>query len=243
MKKVIVTGHSRGLGAAIAETLLARDIAVLGISRSVNRALGVQYPDLLRQYALDLADIHALTGWIDGGALDRFLSDASQACLVNNAGLLQPVGPPGGQGARAIAQAVSVNVAAPLMLTDAFARAAASVSDRRVLHISSGAARSVLAGWSVYCATKAALDQHARAVVADAIAGLRIVSLAPGVVDTDMQAEIRASETEKFPLRGRFRAMKEEGSLASPRETAHGIVEYMMSEAFGEVTDADLRTL
>jgi NAD(P)-dependent dehydrogenase (short-subunit alcohol dehydrogenase family) len=243
MRKIVLTGHSRGLGAAIAEAFLARGIAVLGISRGTNQTLATRYPDLLHQQALDLANTEALADWIDGDALDRFLAKASQPGLINNAGLVRPVGPPGGQGAQAITRTVNVNVAAPLMLTDAFVRVTGDAPDRRILHMSSGAARSVLAGWSIYCATKAALDHHARAVVADGIEGLRIASLAPGVIDTDMQTEIRASETKKFPLREQFQAMKDEGALDPPETTAQRIVDYMTSAAFGQLTDADLRRL
>lgn len=243
LRKLVLTGHSCGLGAAIAEAVLAQGIAVLGISRSTPQALEARYPDLLQHYSLDLADTSALADWLDSGVLDRFLANASQCFLINNAGIVQPVGSVGRQGARAIAKAIGVNVAAPLMLTDAFVRATTQARDRRVLHISSGAARSAIAGWSVYCATKAALDHHARVVVTDEVTGLRMVSLAPGVIDTDMQAAIRATPFEQFPLRDRFQTMKDEGALASSDMTARELVAYLMSETFGQITDADLRML
>ena len=231
MIKAIVTGHSRGLGAAIAAGLLARGIAVLGLARAQHPDLAGTRPELFDQVALDLSDTQAVTQWLGSGALDAWLADAGTVLLVNNAGVVQPIGPLPLQDVTTIGTAVALNVAAPLMLAAAFARAAAGtdatgndaagqVRDRRVLHISSGAARKPYAGWSVYCATKAALDHHARAVQEDATPGLRICALAPGVVDTPMQGEIRASTLERFPLRDRFAEMQASGGLIAPAECA-----------------------
>ena len=114
---------------------------------------------------------------------------------------------------------------------------------RRVLHVSSGAARKPYPGWSVYCATKAALDHHARAVQLDAVPGLRICALAPGVIDTGMQAEIRASTSERFPLRDRFAEMQASGGLVAPAECAMHLVDFLLDEDFGREAVADLRDL
>lgn len=241
--KAILTGHSRGLGAAIAEALLARGIAVLALSRTRNAGLAERFPGRLEQVEIDLSDAAALAAWIDSGPLRAFLSDCGAALLINNAGLLQPVGPVGGLGAAAIARAVSLNVAAPLMLADAFVAATGAAADRRILHVSSGAARSPYAGWCVYCATKAALDHHARAVALDQVPALRICSLAPGVVDTDMQAEIRAGSAERFPLHDRFVALHSQGQLSKPEDTARGLVDYLLSDQFGTLATTDLRDL
>ena len=139
--------------------------------------------------------------------------------------------------------AVALNVSAPLVLADALVAATAGCGDRRIVHISSGAARNPYAGWSVYCATKAALDMHARAVQLDAVAGLRVASLAPGVIDTDMQAQIRASAEGDFPLRERFEALKRDGQLASADDVARRLVAHVLSDAFGADHTPDLRNL
>lgn len=93
----------------------------------------------------------------------------------------------------------------------------------------------------MYCASKAALDHHARAVALDRMPALRISSVAPGVIDTDMQAEIRATTEEKFPDRERFVAMKREARLRSPDEAGHAVVEFLLSDAFGSEPVVDLR--
>ena len=258
----IVTGHSQGLGQAIAADLLGRGWRVLGLSRSGwPPELASQHP-WLTEVALDLADAPALAAWLAGPALADALAgvvgmsacggvpgsasagvaaQAGQVLLVNNAGLVSPIGPPGGQGAAAVMQAVALNVAAPLALADAWVAATAGVPDRRIVHISSGAARNAYAGWSVYCATKAALDMHARAVQLDAVAGLRIESLAPGVVDTGMQAHIRATDASQFPLVGRFQGLHRDGALQSPSDVARRLLDHVLGDAFEVEAVRDLR--
>lgn len=234
--KAIVTGHSRGLGAAIVAQLRARGIPVLALSRhaATGSDTGVS------QVMLDLSDLQALSSWVASDALERYIDDAGEVLLINNAGVLGPVGSLELQDAMEIARAVSLNVAAPLMLSAALA-ADAQGRARRILHVSSGAARNPYPGWSIYCATKAALDQHARAAALDGVAGLRICSLAPGVIDTDMQAEIRAVNPGRFPLRERFENLKRDGQLARPEACAERLVAYALSEEFGQQPVADLR--
>jgi len=242
--KAIVSGHSRGLGAAVAEELLARGIPVLGLARRGNPALAARHGGQLVEVALDLADSAALASWLAGDTLGDWVAGAERVLLVNNAGTLQPMGPLPLQERDAVARAVAVNVAAPLMLAAALAQAGGEdVRERRVLHVSSGAARKPYAGWSVYCATKAALDHHARAVQADATPGLRICALAPGVIDTPMQGEIRASTLERFPLRDRFAEMQASGGLLAPAECAMHLADYLLDEDFGREPVADLRDL
>ena len=237
----IVTGHTRGLGAAIAAHLLARRVRVLGIARHENAELASRHGGALAEVRLDLADSAAVEQWLASGALARWLGAAGVALLVNNAGVVQPVGPLEAQDVSLVSRAVAVNVAAALMLSAAFVTAARDASDRRILHVSSGAGSRAYAGWSVYCATKAALDHHARAVALDRTPGLRISSVAPGTVDTDMQAEIRETTDEKFPQRQRFVALKREGRLRSPDEAGRAVVEALLSGEFGREPVVDLR--
>jgi len=239
----IVTGHSHGLGRALAQELLAQGWRVLGLSRSGWPAGEAALCPGLTQVALDLSDLSALAAWLDAPTLGLALQGAGRVWLVNNAGTVNPMGPAGVQGPQAVAQAVALNVAAPLMLADAWVAASAGVGDRRMVHISSGAARNAYPGWSVYCATKAALDMHARATALDAVAGLRVESVAPGVVDTAMQADIRGTASDRFPMVERFVALHREGGLLSPTEVAARLVAHMGSDAFGLEAVRDLRQL
>lgn len=241
--KAILTGHARGLGTAIAAELLARNIAVLGLSRKGNAELAGRFPDALRQVQIDLADSAGFAQWLTGDTLRHFVADSDTVLLVNNAGTVQPVGPLPMQEPAAVAHAVALNVAAPMMLASAIASLAGTAAELRILHVSSGAGRGAYAGWSVYCATKAALDLHARSVALDKTPGIRICSLAPGVIDTDMQAEIRATSLDRFPMRERFEALKRDGLLVKPADCARQLVDYLLHPGFGKDSVADLRAL
>lgn len=243
MFHAVVTGHSRGLGAAIAEELLTRRIPVLGLARHANPDLTARYPGQLSEASLDLADATAILNWLATPALSSFLGGAYQILLINNAGSLQPVGPLGTQDGAAIARSVTLNVTAPLLLSNALAALTPDASDRRILHVSSGVGRRPCAGWSVYCATKAAVDHHARTAATDNLPGLRIASLAPGVIDTDMQAEIRASDGQRFPMLAQFQALKRDGLLSTPADCARRLVDYVLSERCQNGDVADLREL
>jgi benzil reductase ((S)-benzoin forming) len=140
MMKAILTGHTRGLGAAIASELLARGIGVLAVARGANDALSARFPTLLEQVRLDLSDGAGVAQWLAGGALARFLSGGQSTLLINNAGLVQPVGALDAQDPLAIARAIGLNVTTPLMLAAALA-ALPAAGQRRILHVSCGAAR------------------------------------------------------------------------------------------------------
>lgn len=218
MKKAIVTGHSRGLGAALAVQLEQDDWEVLGISRSAGERV-------------DLGDPSALLAWLEGDALPRFLADASEILLINNAGLLGSAEVAGRADPAATVAAVNVNVTALILLTDAVLRERPVGVPTRIAHISSGAGRRPVPGWSVYCATKAAVDHHAATVAAENLDGVRIAAIAPGVVDTDMQAAIRGSEG--FPGQADFVELKESGSLASPVDAARGVLRLIDAPSYG----------
>lgn len=236
MKKAILTGHSKGLGKAITLELIKRGYAVLGLSRTQSEKMTA-----LQQVSLDLSDSSALLEWLENEALRTFLRGARQAILINNSGTVSPVNPLGKQSNREIITSVGLNVSAPLILSNAFIECTSGVPDRRILHISSGAGRVGYPSWSVYCATKAALDNHARAVAEDGIANLKISSLAPGIVDTGMQAEIRSCDEEEFPQVKAFQGFKAGGDLATPAATAFRICEILLSPAYGRDLITDVR--
>jgi len=238
--KAIVTGHTKGLGAAITQELLERGIPVLGLARGRSPDAAARYPGLLTEIELDLSDGAALAAWLGRGEVSAWLAGSPTALLVNNAGVVWPVGPLAGQDPLQALRAATLNVAAPLALAASVVQASVG-AERRILHVSSGAGRSAYPGWSVYCATKAALDRHAEAVLLDGDATVRVCSLAPGVIDTGMQAEIRATGEDRFPLRERFVQLKEQGGLSSPEDCARRLVAYLLDDGFGRQAVADLR--
>jgi NAD(P)-dependent dehydrogenase (short-subunit alcohol dehydrogenase family) len=248
MELVILTGASRGLGRAMAERLLGADRLLLTISRRPDAALQAKAGERgaqLEQWALDLAhDIGVaarLETWLRKQDATRFRS----AALINNAGLLGRVGPLQEADADSIAAALRVGLEAPALLAGAFLRATEGWSiPRKVLNISSGAGRRAIAGWSVYCAAKAGLDHLSRAMAEDEARrpnGAKVVSLAPGVIDTDMQGEWRAADAAGFPDQPRFRELKASGQLASADDAAARVLAYLARPDFGANPVADVR--
>jgi len=170
-----------------------------------------------------------------------------KAVLVNNAGIVGPVGPLESCDAAALERNLAVNVLAPMLLMRRFLAALdGSAGILRIINISSGAGRRPIYGWSAYCTAKAALDMATRVVALEAQARRRpvdAVSLAPGVIDTGMQGEIRGKSAEQFMDVERFRAMQAEGKLRPAADVAADILRL---EAAGKlVGDAvlDLREL
>lgn len=242
MIKALLTGHSKGLGLGIAQALLKKGHPVLGLSRTENAALQKQFPTLLQQAAVDLSNKQALDSLIQGKSLEQFIENTTLLLLINNAGLVTPIGPMSAQSPTEIADSIHLNVTAPMVLSATLARTLKGSQELRVMHVSSGAGRSAYPGWSVYCATKAALDMHAQAVMQDRQGNVKICSLAPGVIDTGMQAQIREIDGALFPNKQRFIELNESGSLASPHATGERIVNYLLSPKFGSLAVDDLRS-
>ncbi len=248
----ILTGASRGLGAAMAEQILQTDAKLLTISRHINTTLAARTDALprLEQWPLDLGHplpvAHRLEAWLrtqDPRAFD-------EAALINNAAVVTRVGPVDQGSDAEIGTALRVGLEAAVMLTSVFLRATRGWRARaegrcKVLNISSGLGRSAMAGSAVYCAAKAGLDNFSRAVALDEEHrghAARIVSLAPGVIDTDMQAQLRAADGLGFPGRTLFRELHATDRLASPREAATGVLAYLLHKDFGSTVVAELKT-
>lgn len=244
----IVTGASRGMGEAMARQLLKPGHLVLGISRQVNAGLSelavscgaqlVQWPQDLAQ-TLDAAQ--RLESWLAAMDANRFAS----ASLINNAGMVSEPGPLAQAQFEDLSNAMRVGLESTLLLTSAFLRATRAWSaQRNVLNISSGLGRRAMAGSAAYCAAKAGMDHFSRAVAleeAQQARGARIVSLAPGVIDTDMQVQLRGSDPLKFPEGALFRELKSAGQLSSPDQAAARVLAYLSRSDFGSNPVADVR--
>jgi benzil reductase ((S)-benzoin forming) len=147
-------------------------------------------------------------------------SGVSSVTLINNAGTLSPIGPVQGLEQGGIISNTNVNFMTPIVLTSLFIREFQEFSgDKRVVNISSGAAMTAYEGWSLYCASKAGLEQFTRCVAKEQErwdAGVLIINFNPGVMDTDMQATIRKASEQQFPARQRFVDLHKNQVLMDP---------------------------
>jgi benzil reductase ((S)-benzoin forming) len=167
----------------------------------------------------------------DAAAVDAFCARVVERfgridLWVNNAGLLAPIAPLRDADPGELRANVEANVLGVLYGSAAFARHVRRRAGGGVLaNISSGAATTPYEGWAAYCASKAAVDHLTRVVAAEeADAGLRAFAVAPGVVDTEMQAAIRGTPAERFPMVERFREIERAGAFNSPAWVADHIV-------------------
>jgi len=196
-------------------------------------------------WCVDLAEPAAVAARLEAWIAQRRTTADGGATLVNNAGVLGPVGPVDAGSPEAIAAALRIDLEAPILLTRAFLRATSDANGpRRIVQVSSGAGRNAYAGWSIYGAAKAGLDHFARAVALDEAQRrnpARIVSLAPGVIDTAMQAELRDSDPAGFPELPRFLALHAKGQLTTPEAAATRLLAFLDRPDFGAKPVADAR--
>ena len=161
------------------------------------------------------------------------------------AGTLTPIGFAGEVVPAAYRRNVLVNSAAPQVLGDAFLRAAQTTRARcDLVFISSGAAHSIYEGWTSYGAGKAAVDQWTRTAGAEQArrgGRCRVLAVAPGVVATAMQEEIRRTAARNFPQVSRFLELHKTGALREPDEAAREIWA-LLARDFQNGAVLDLRT-
>ena len=242
MNLAIVTGTTKGIGAALCEVLAAdTNNLVITLSRApttTSSPINIQ---------LDVSDPTAIEPAFAEAMVHADNQQYEHAVLINNAGVVSPVGAFDQIGAADTAHNLLVNVAAPMILSGLFANSLRKHARQRlIINISSGAAKRAIAGWSAYCAAKAALEMATRVAAAEAAVNdqtLSICSLAPGVVNTAMQGLIRETTESAFPDVARFRAMKADGVLRDAHDVATEIVALI---AIGKLTNGgnfDIREL
>ena len=115
---------------------------------------------------------------------------------------------------------------------------------RQVLNISSGLGRRAMASQAGYCAAKAGMDHFTRCLALEEALkphGATVCSLAPGVIETDMQVQLRGAEPAVFPDRPAFTGMKEKGQLATPDDAAARVLAFLNRPDFGANPVADVR--
>ena len=244
----ILTGHSRGMGRALAEQLLTPGRLLLGISRSAAPGLAQAAQAqgcALIEWQADLADGAAvaqrLQDWLHAQSGTAWRS----ATLINNAGLIPAIVPLSRSEPLDLARALRVDLETPLQLCAAFLRATADwKAERKVLNVSSGLGRRAMASQAAYCAAKAGMDHFTRCMALDEARhpnGAKVCSLAPGVIATDMQVQLRSAPAPDFPDRANFEGLHAQGQLSSPQAAARRLLDYLARPDFGREPVADVR--
>ena len=233
----------------MARQLLVPGHHLVSIARRANAQLSAPTGAALAQWTLDLADgpgaAARLRDWLAAQDARRFAS----ATLINNAGVIPRIAPLAASSSDAdladLAQALRVGLEAPMLLTAAFLGATEGWGvPRKVLNISSGLGRRAMASQAGYCAAKAGMDHFTRCLALEEALkpdGARVCSLAPGVIDTDMQVQLRGAASTAFPDVGNFIGLKDKGLLSSPDGAAAQVLGYLDRPDFGANPVADVR--
>ncbi|MBS0291325.1 MAG: SDR family NAD(P)-dependent oxidoreductase [Proteobacteria bacterium] len=252
----IVTGASRGMGLAMARQLLQPGHALICMARHSQPELAASVPEgaMLEQWTVDLSQptqaAQRLHAWLAAQPAGRYAS----ATLINNAGVIPRIAPlsacTSAQDMADQANALRVGLEAPMLLTAAFLGAtehwghSANAVTRKVLNISSGLGRRAMASQAAYCAAKAGLDHFTRCLALDEATkphGARVCSLAPGVIDTDMQIQLRGANPADFPDQQSFAALKTGDKLTAPQAAAARVLAWLDRADFGCNPVADVR--
>lgn len=197
-RTALVTGGSRGIGAAIAldlakagarVALLATDAAALEAQAvRINRLTGRSDPPAAEGKVADISEPAAMASvreWLAAtfGHLD---------ILVNNAGVMGPLATLADASPEAWRRAIDINIGGTMLVLNAALPLLRRAPAPRVVSLTSGAARVPMPGWSAYCVSKAGTDML-HAVLAREEPDLKVFALNPGPVDTRMQKAIRAA--------------------------------------------------
>ncbi|HUB43551.1 MAG TPA: SDR family oxidoreductase [Acetobacteraceae bacterium] len=194
-KAIIVTGASRGIGAAAAAAL-ARSGAHLMLTARDAGQLDAVAQTVVRDGGIAATTACDVSDWT---SVQR-LAEATQRrfgridALINNAGVIEPIASIAESDPAAWARNIQINLVGAYHAVRAVLPAMIAAGGGTIVNVSSGAAHNPLEGWSAYCSAKAGLAMLTRAVAQEhAAQGIRVFGFQPGTTDTDMQVLIRAS--------------------------------------------------
>lgn len=217
MNLYFITGTSKGLGKALAEVLLEnKENKVIGLSRHCT----IGHPRY-QHLTVDLSDMGE-TKAINFRLYE--VNSTGKVVLINNAGVIHPVKYMGNASNDSIIDHFHINLMAPAILCNNFLHAfGKEYFEKMIVNISSGAGKYPVDGWGCYCPAKAGLDMFSKVVDLEnkyTERNCKVFSIAPGIVDTTMQDEIRNTHKEDFSRLDEFMDYKKNKMLAAPRKVA-----------------------
>ena len=240
----LITGTTRGIGKALAASALALPGSfVVSLSRA-SAFLRKNHQNI----RIDLNDIDRIGSAFKRIRIDRQRTGGlTHTVLINNAGVLDPIAPIGDCNDTLLARNIQVNLTAPLILTRHFFHFARPFpGQKRIVNITSGASRAPYYGWSAYGAAKAGLDMATRAMAMEFSRidpTFAVCAVAPGTVDTAMQAKIRNCTAQQFEQVDKFLKLKESGALYPPERAATALIRLLMDGRFKNGGRYDIREM
>ena len=189
-KVVLITGASRGIGAAAARAFAGAGAQVGIVARNAASLSALAEETGALALSCDVADAAALMAAV-ASVTERF---GRLDVMINNAGVIEPIARMDSADPHGWGSVVDINLKGAFHGFRAALPGMLAQGGGTILTIGSGAAQHPLEGWSAYCAAKAGALMLTRvADVEHRAAGIRAISLSPGTVATDMQVAIRDS--------------------------------------------------
>ncbi|MDM3872382.1 SDR family NAD(P)-dependent oxidoreductase [Porticoccus sp. W117] len=218
MRVTILSGYSRGLGAAMLEHLLPKLSATHKLICVGRAAVKFTDPNL----SLFKCDLSSQVDW--SGLLDAVPTKVDELRVILNAGTIEPIVKVGAISPEAFTQSTMINYIQPVLMVNQLVSLLEEPDvSMKVVNISTGAASRPIAGWGAYCATKCAVKMHLEVLKQEYDEQVSVAHLDPGVMDTGMQETIRSKSVEEFPDAAYFAELKESGKLRSPSSVAREI--------------------
>lgn len=237
MKYAIITGVSKGLGESIATFLLESNVNVYGISRNENKRL----PEIAKEnnvhykhFPCDLGNLHKTEQTIEEMLQQLSEQEVSQLYVINNAAVVQPIKKATDTTGSELAYHYQVNVITPMMILNKFLQYSNGKKLSFIgVNVTSGAANQPIYGWSAYGSSKASLNMYTKAVALEQEqlqTESKIIAFSPGVMDTNMQAEIRESDHQEFIDVDTFKDYKQRNLLSDTVAVAGVLVDILTDE-------------
>ncbi|AZN40952.1 SDR family NAD(P)-dependent oxidoreductase [Paenibacillus albus] len=222
-KAAIVTGTSRGLGEAIANLLIQQGYHVYGIARSAPGECLDKEAEFTN-VSCDLADTAALEGAFDSIAQSLRAQPVEELLLINNAAMLDPLGPLPDLESAEMAKHLQTSLLAPMVLCSRFIKLVQNLHIRAsIVNVTSGLGEHSAPSMSMYCSGKAAINMFTRCIADeqwDAANPVRAYAFDPGMVETAMQVTARGQDRTQFPLQRFFQESHETGKLRLASDVA-----------------------
>lgn len=222
MGAYLVTGASKGIGRSLALLLAENGHQVVLLARD-SPELG----DALAQVKKSSKDSFSLPCDLSSPSQilesAKILIDSLESLdgLVHNAGSIHPVQPMMDANVSHWSRSIQVNLIGVQDLTQRLFPLLKGPQHSRVTTISSGASLRPIGSWSAYCTAKAGLDMWARCMAEEGrVHNISAISVAPGIVDTGMQEDIRAADPADFPSHEAFVSYHTDGHLTHPDDVA-----------------------
>ncbi|WP_152399170.1 SDR family NAD(P)-dependent oxidoreductase [Paenibacillus cellulositrophicus] len=230
MRAFIITGTSRGLGYEICKQLINRNHLIFAVARNHNDSLiefAAQHRCKLHFVKYDLQNIDGISELIRG-IMERVHDEIESITLINNAAQVTPLGNIDDCRPEDAVKSIQTNLLAPILLTQSLINQTDEKNVHRIIvNVSSGSAKDAVAGMSVYCASKAALNMFTSCIQLEDHKSLTIYKVDPGMVDTSMQEVAR--NQKGLAVANFFKEAKETGALKSAEDAAKKIIRRVLA--------------